>query len=121
MLSLELNDSTVSFSGSLSRRSTANANQSSLGIHLDEVDLTASYTWEDASKTTPANYSINLFVEFGIDGDPKDPVSGSSFEDTDGVVTCNISLVKREAGLVFQLVGSVQNINLGLAGRFFPS
>lgn len=138
-LSLDLRDTTVKISGMLEKDPQA-VTKTNLGISLDVVALTASFTWDDtASKTQPRQntYAITLHTEITISSDPNraKPISaatnGSEDEeaaalavdeipDTDATIQCDVTLLKKGNRWNFQLRGGVSNLNMAQLVQFFP-
>ena len=124
-LVLDLADKTVSFTGKL-QRDPDQADHSSIGISLDEVSLTASYTWASSSSSSPdpASYSIELYVDFDVGPNPNSTINtdddDDEEEDENGYISCDLSFVAHGNDRVFQLLGTIGNVTLAQLARFFP-
>jgi len=125
-LSLDFQDTTVTFTGKLGK--DPNVNTANLGISLDEVDLTASFKWDpksaDKTQTDRNSYEINLQTAISLPTDtPVDPTTGEQSDDTS--IQCDINLVTQVDGgnktSMFKLEGSIANLNLAQLVQFFPA
>ena len=124
-LSLDLQDTTVTFTGKL-EKDPAVVTNTNLGISLDEVDLTASFTWGDkASKTQPQknSYMIRLHTEITLSADPKAEATATTTDEKskDALLLCDVSLLKVGDRWNFQLRGDVLGLNMAQLVRFFPA
>lgn len=125
-LSLDFEDTTVTFTGKLGK--DPNVNTANLGISLDEVDLTASFKWDpksaDKKQADRSSYEINLETVISLPTDtPADPDTGEPSDDA--TIMCDINLVTTVDGgnktSMFKLEGHVANLNLAQLVQFFPA
>ncbi len=123
-LSLDLQDTTVTFNGKL-EKDPAVTTGTNLGISLDEVDVTASFTWSDkTSKTQPQknSYMIRLHTEITLSANPTAEPTETNTDNKpkDALLVCDVNLLKAGDRWNFQLRGDVVGLNMAQLGRFFP-
>jgi hypothetical protein len=125
---LNLAETTVTFTGTLSKDPDQEPT-SSLGISLDDVSLTASYTWTSPDSSSPdsSSYSVSLYIDLDIGPDPNQAGTQPTLDDdanddddNNSYISCDLSLVSQNNDKVFQLLGTIDQVSLAQLARFFP-
>ncbi|KAI5358084.1 putative ribonuclease Z/Hydroxyacylglutathione hydrolase [Septoria linicola] len=126
----------ISFSGQLVANKDSEADDTGFGIRLEEVTINASYERGELSpgqvvgKPNPkGESSYSLFLEAVVDITPEEEEEEARIEESSAldaesartVIVAILSLEARGRSKVCRLHGSVQSLNLGILGRFFPA